>query len=56
MQYNSGRNDRDSVHANGTGAIMVFEHSKAWMCNKGVRHNIQNTSAMRCSATQQEFS
>lgn len=52
MQYNSGRNERDSVNPDGSGSIMVFEHSKAWMCNKGVRKQKQGTryqrSTVRC--------
>ena len=38
MRYNSGRNNRDTVYANGTSAVMVFEHTKVFLANKGLAH------------------
>jgi hypothetical protein len=34
MTYNSGRNARSSMNSNGTEAIMVFEDTKVFLCNK----------------------
>jgi hypothetical protein len=38
MAYDSGRYDRDTKYANGTSAIMTFEHTKAFLCNRGLSH------------------
>jgi hypothetical protein len=36
--YNSGRNSRDTLFANGTATSMLFEHTKTFLCNVGVGH------------------
>jgi hypothetical protein len=38
MTYNSGRNSRNSENVNGTSSIFLFEHTKTFLCNKGLSH------------------
>jgi hypothetical protein len=38
LVYNSGRNARNSLFGNGSQTFMLFEHTKTFLCNRGIAH------------------